>query len=91
MEQAQQPVVEEEEQKPVANEIYKFSVKRIKKKINDYILNNYSELFFSNKDEQTGSGSSEGSPSKSSKVIVPDDYQNKLLTPDDFVKHPKIL
>ncbi len=67
-------VQEEEEMKPAANEIYKFSVKRIKKKINDYILNNYSELFFSNKEDNTGPESSEGSPSKSSKVIVPDDY-----------------
>lgn len=31
------------------NEVYKFSVKRIKKKINDFILNNYHELFFTEK------------------------------------------
>lgn len=27
-------------------QVYTFSVKRIKKKINDFILNNYTDLFF---------------------------------------------
>jgi hypothetical protein len=54
----------------VVNDVYRFSVKRIKKKINDFILNNYHELFFAadttpnksgNSDE---AGTSEDSPRK---------------------------
>jgi hypothetical protein len=72
-------------------------VKRIKKKINDFILNNYHDLFFSTptKSNDTTSpvdiGTSEDSPNRDIAPAVPTDFQTKLLTPDDFIKNPKIL
>ena len=53
----------------VVNDVYRFSVKRIKKKINDFILNNYHELVFSETTPNKGAnsddaGTSEDSPRK---------------------------
>jgi hypothetical protein len=53
----------------VVNDVYRFSVKRIKKKINDFILNNYHELFFAETTPNKGNnsddaGTSEDSPRK---------------------------
>lgn len=75
------------------NEVYKFSVKRIRKKINDFILNNYHELFFTGKGsagkadvaEQAAQADTEMS------VSVPAEFLTKHLTPEDFIKNPKIL
>jgi hypothetical protein len=57
------------------NEIFKYSVKRIKKKINDFILNSYQELFFTN--------------AKSPEM--PAEFQSKKIAASDFLNHPKIL
>ena len=50
------------------NDVFKYSVKRIKKKINDFILNNYHELFFTDttpsKATPEDAGTSEDSPKK---------------------------
>jgi len=35
-----------------AGGIVQHSIKRVKKKINDYILNNYNELFFHSKEDE---------------------------------------
>ena len=67
-----------------SSEVYRFSVKRIKKKINDFILNNYSELT-PVKDADT----SEESPNRDM-AMLPAEFQTKLLTPEDFIRNPKI-
>jgi hypothetical protein len=82
----------------MVNDVFKFSVKRIKKKINDFILNNYHELFFSGGAAQSSpdeAGTSEDSPKKEQQIktnnTVAAEFQTKLLTPADFVTNPKIL
>jgi len=74
--------------------VYKYSVKRIKKKINDFILNNYHELFFAdttpNKASSDDAGTSEESPKKEHLTMAAE-FQTKLLTPNDFIKNTKIL
>lgn len=77
------PVVEKQAAAGDGNEVYKFSIQRIKKKINDFILNNYHDLF------QPPSKEAGGSPTKSKAVAV--EYQQLEVTRDEFVKHPKIL
>jgi hypothetical protein len=67
----------------IANDVYRFSIKRIKKKINDFILNNYQELFFTTgtaSDDSHGGGTSEDSPSKDKRSLLPEEYQTKYLT-----------
>lgn len=77
--------------------MYKYSVKRIKKKINDFILNNYHELFFTettpSKATPDDAGTSEDSPRKEqiSNPAVAAEFQTKLLTQADFIKNTKIL
>ncbi|CDW74075.1 UNKNOWN [Stylonychia lemnae] len=86
------------------NEVYKFSINRIKKKINDYILNNYNELFQnvknqSNNDQQIKKDSLEDSemdspskPNTNTKAYqLPIDNQNLSVTELDFLENPKLL
>ena len=79
------------------NDVYKYSVKRIKKKINDFILNNYHELFFTDttpsKASSDDAGTSEDSPKKEqlTNPAMAAEFQTKLLTPADFIKNTKIL
>ena len=82
----------------MVNDVFKFTVKRIKKKINDFILNNYHELFFAASPAQGSSdeaGTSEDSPKKEEQIntnnTVAAEFQTKLLAPQDFIQNPKIL
>ena len=92
-----QPLIEEkiEEKQQTSttavNDVYKFSVKRIKKKLNDFILNNYHELFFSKATaEDKGDKKEAGnSPIKVAKVAA--EYQQLELSYDDIVQNPKIV
>ena len=43
----------------MAEGLIQHSVKRVKKKINDYILSNYEKLFFNNKAKSAGASSKE--------------------------------
>ena len=63
-------------------------MKRIKKKINDFILNNYQELFFSTNHSTTTNG--DGS-NTSSVAVVPVEFQTKYLTSEDFTENSRIL
>jgi hypothetical protein len=58
--------------------VYKFSINRIKKKINDFIINNYNDLF---PNDNKGGDS----------VAIPADFQNISVTESDFINHPRIL
>jgi hypothetical protein len=78
----------------LTNDVYRFSVKRIKKKINDFILNNYQEIFFTTgtaSDDSHGGGTSEDSPAKDKKHLLPEEYQTKYLSAADFISNHKIL
>jgi hypothetical protein len=81
--------------------VYRFPVKRIKKTINDFILNNYNELFFTSKPvESTAAAASTnaepGSPEKNSspsKALnsVQAEYQSMELSYEEILQNPKIL
>ena len=71
----------------VTDQVYKYNVKRIKKRINDYILDNYDKLFFAKK-ENKSEDTCEESPLKND---IPMEYQNKTLTQDDIVNNPQII
>jgi hypothetical protein len=59
--------------------------------MNDFILNNYHELFFAKPSPNKGDTSAEEqSPAKGGDLQMAEEFQTHLLTPDDFIKHPKI-
>ncbi len=70
-------MVQEEAQSTNKDDVYKFSINRIKKKINDFIINEYNTLFTGSKSGDAGS--------------VPTDFLNVTVTEQDFFNHPKLL
>lgn len=71
-------MAQEEAQSVNKDEVYKFSINRIKKKINDFIINEYNTLF-------TGQKNTGG------EATVPVDYLNVTVTENDFFNHPRLL
>ena len=59
------------------------SVKRVKKKINDYILNNYSKLFFKNTVVEPVPGTEEDT--------APKEQERQTLSAEEILSHPELL
>mmetsp|Transcript_4711 Transcript_4711/g.3365 ORF Transcript_4711/g.3365 Transcript_4711/m.3365 type:complete len:124 (+) Transcript_4711:776-1147(+) len=78
---------EEVENENLGNEIQLTKIPRVKKRIIDYVLNNYEELFFSSALEVQNSKILE----QSSSSILPSEIYQTKLTMEDLLSVPKLL